>query len=232
MRAQGTEPTLLTLGTSVEGRDIELYLFNSLNSDDPPPLRLEVLFIGVFHGDEPISGQLLQRFVETLETQASVGVVPVLNPDGLCRHQRMNARGVDLNRNFPTKNWSKEHDDLTYFPGDAPGSEAETQVVIELIKKYSPRKIVTVHSPYKVINYDGPAKALAEAMALENSYKIVDHIGYPTPGSFGTYAGIERQIPTITLELPEDETFSVVWADNKDALMTAITTPISTKPVQ
>ena len=29
-------------------------------------------------------------------------------------------------------------------------------------------------------------------------------IGYPTPGSFGTWAGVEKKIPTITLELDEE----------------------------
>ena len=35
-------------------------------------------------------------------------------------------------------------------------------------------------------------------------YPVEASIGYPTPGSFGTWAGIERNIPTITLELDEE----------------------------
>ena len=40
-------------------------------------------------------------------------------------------------------------------------------------------------------------------MAKQNNYDVVPDIGYPTPGSFGTYTGIERNVPVITLELPE-----------------------------
>ncbi len=216
-----------TVGHSVENRPITLHLFNA-----DPNTAIDTLFIGVFHGDEGISGQLLERFVENIETNVAVGVIPVLNPDGLAKENRVNAHNVDLNRNFPTKNWSPEHEEDIYFPGESPASEPETQVVIELIKKHQPQKIITVHSPYKVINFDGPAEALANAMSKESSYKVVSHIGYPTPGSFGTYAGIERKIPTITLELPEDEKFEAVWHDNKKALIAAINTPIATKPVQ
>ena len=36
------------------------------------------------------------------------------------------------------------------------------------------------------------------------NYPIEESIGYPTPGSFGTWAGIEKSILTITLELDEE----------------------------
>ena len=36
------------------------------------------------------------------------------------------------------------------------------------------------------------------------NYPTESSIGYPTPGSFGTWAGVERDIPTITLELDEE----------------------------
>ncbi len=230
-----SKSTPLTVGHSVENRPIPLYLFSGVEPNDDTTQRLDTLFIGVFHGDEGISGELLNRLLTSLQTMPpakAVGVVPVLNPDGLIKNNRVNAHGVDLNRNFPTRNWSEKHEDPTYFPGDSPGSEPETQVVIKLIEQYQPRKIITVHSPYQVINYDGPAEALAIAMAEGNGYPVVSDIGYPTPGSFGTYAGIERNIPAITLELPEDEPLETVWVKNEAALLAAITTRISTNPIQ
>ena len=59
-------------------------------------------------------------------------------------------------------------------------------------------------SPYKVVNYDGPAKEIAEKFSEIIRYPAEGSIGYPTPGSFGTYCGVERNIPTITLELDEE----------------------------
>ena len=76
--------------------------------------------------------------------------------------------------------------------------------------------IVTLHEPYKIVNYDGPAKEIAEKFSQITGYKTEESIGYPTPGSFGTYCGIERNIPTITLELPEKEDKELLWNTNKE----------------
>ena len=138
--------------------------------------------------------------------------IPCLNPDGMQLGQRTNANGVDLNRNFPTKNWGENHGDnatcddaeTAYYGGTSGGSEIETQFLIDTIREFKPNKILTLHAPYKVVNYDGPAKELAEKISTIINYPVEASIGYPTPGSFGTYAGVERQVPTITLELDEE----------------------------
>lgn len=176
------------------------------------------LIIGVFHGTEPQGKFLIEKYLEKFPNN-SLLFIPCLNPDGMQLGTRTNANGVDLNRNFPTKNWGEDgskaffhslENDVNpsksirdYFGGKLAGSEIETQFVMEIIEEYKPKSILTLHSPYKVVNYDGPAKDLAEKISEIIKYPVEASIGYPTPGSFGTYAGIERQIPTITLELDE-----------------------------
>ncbi|MGE0201587.1 MAG: M14 family zinc carboxypeptidase [Candidatus Melainabacteria bacterium] len=219
------------LGRSVEGRDIPWTWYGAAPQPGQP---LETLMIGVFHGDEGIAGELLLRLQQALELLAGqndpalagiklpFAILPVFNPDGLARLTRQNANGVDLNRNYPTNNWVKENEGEIYFSGNAAASEPETRIMIEILEKHPPAKIITVHSPYKVINWDGPAEALAQRMSALSGYPAVADIGYPTPGSFGTYVGTERRIPTITLELPEDEPLADVWADNREALLAAL----------
>ena len=134
--------------------------------------------------------------------------IPCLNPDGMQLGKRTNANGVDLNRNFPTKNWGEDtslagSNPSEYYGGESAGSEVETQFVMNVIEEYKPERILTLHAPYKVVNYDGPAKEWAEEISKIIEYPVEESIGYPTPGSFGTYCGIERNIPTITLELDE-----------------------------
>ena len=137
--------------------------------------------------------------------------IPCLNPDGLQLNRRTNANNVDINRNFPTKNWgNNEGDNATcddettnYFGGKSAGGEIETRFLIDTINKYTPSLVMTIHAPYKVVNYDGPAKEIAEKISDIIKYPVEASIGYPTPGSFGTWAGVERNIPTITLEVDE-----------------------------
>ena len=59
-------------------------------------------------------------------------------------------------------------------------------------------------------------------MSAKNHYPTTAAIGYPTPGSLGSYAGIDKKIPMITLELPRNLPGDQAWAQNKDALLAAI----------
>jgi protein MpaA len=62
-------------------------------------------------------------------------------------------------------------------------------------------------------------------MSKHNGYPPAATMGYPTPGSLGSYAGIDRQIPMITLELPRDAPGDQAWRENREALLAAIAQP-------
>ena len=170
--------------------------------------RPKVLVIGVFHGDEPQGKFLIEKYYET-HKNTNLLLLPCLNETGYQKGTRKNSNGVDLNRNFPTKNWELTNIEDDYFGGNSPASEEETKFVINVVEKYSPKLILTLHAPYKIVNYDGgeDARVISEKISGIIGYPVEKSIGYPTPGSFGTWAGIERKIPTITLEL--DETVDV-----------------------
>ncbi len=160
-----------------------------------------ILVIGVFHGDEPQGKFLIENYLK--HNDSSLLFIPCLNPDGLAQNIRTNANGVDLNRNFPTENWELTEKN-EFFGGTAPASERETKFLVNIIEKYKPRLILTLHAPFKVVNYDGDAEYIAQKISKIIRYPVEANIGYPTPGSFGTFAGIENKIPTITLELDEE----------------------------
>ncbi len=170
------------------------YLGNKNNPD--------VIVIGVFHGDEPQGEYLINQYLQT-KNNTNLLFIPRLNSNDT----RVNKRGVDLNRNFPTKNWELSENN-EYFGGISPASEEETRFVIDTIEKYSPKVILTLHAPYKLVNYDGAKNdfdlEIVKKISQIMNYPIEESIGYPTPGSFGTWAGIERGILTITLELDEE----------------------------
>ena len=184
------------VGRSVEGRPITGERLGT------GPTQL--LLFGGIHGDEPASVTLCERFLAATvahELDGAVLVVPALNPDGLLRATKDNARGVDLNRNFAARSWKAEHPP-GYFPGSAPLSEPEAAVLAALVDDLSPRVIVAVHQPFRCVNWDGPAESLANQMSAACGYPAVASVGYPTPGSFGAAYGIDRAVSVITFELP------------------------------
>jgi len=209
------------LGRSVEGRRIKAWVRRGQSASN-------VLVLGGMHGDEPKSVYVAQRLIDELVADSSTGknvgwvVVPIVNPDGYERRRRRNARNVDLNRNFPTRNWKIGSPRSRMYGGPKPASEPETRLVIKLVERYRPACIITIHSISKrrfCNNYDGPGRAIARLMSRHNGYPVTANIGYPTPGSFGTWAGAERGIRTITLELPSHESAVRCWAANRAAIL-------------
>lgn len=224
----------LVVGRSTEGRALVAHEFFRGDRGSASGL----LVLGGMHGDEPKSiyvvEQLLRElrgrpneYVDTSERRNTVWtapwvLMPMVNPDGCERRTRRNARKVDLNRNFPTKNWEAGDSRSRMFGGFKPASEPETKAVMRLIERVRPAVIVTIHSINRnrfCNNYDGPGRKVARLLAKYNKYPVTSTIGYPTPGSFGTWAGVERGIPTITLELPSHHSSRRCWEDNREALL-------------
>jgi murein peptide amidase A len=198
--------TQVSLGLSVQQRPIVGYYAGAALA-----APLEWLWVGAFHGDEPQSALLLDALLTQLTLPPNVLVIPIFNPDGLAQGTRVNANGVDLNRNYPTQTFDAVSNVGThYFGGHTPASEPETQAMIALIERYQPKGIVSVHTPYRFINYDGPAEHWAQVLQQHTGYPIEPDMGYPTPGSFGNWAGVERGIPVITLELPDNEPMATI----------------------
>lgn len=151
-------------------------------------------------------------------------VAPLVNPDSFFKISptRTNARGIDVNRNFPTIDWLKDarkmwatkyKRDKRRNPGLSPISEPEVVFQVNLIKRYSPDKIISVHAPLSLLDYDGPNTIVtsgvdgtkANELLIQISQEAKDYRieNYPFfPGSLGNWAGKERDIPTYTLELP------------------------------
>jgi hypothetical protein len=150
--------------------------------------------------------------------------MPTVNPDGLLEGQarRQNFHDVDLNRNFPSQDWhlraAKHWKETTgsnprRYPGEAPGSEPEVRWLVSQIRSFDPDVIVSVHAPFHLLDFDGPAEAPERIGELH-----LHQLGV-YPGSLGNYAGIDLGIPVVTLELPaagtmpSDEQIVTMWTD-------------------
>ena len=160
------------------------------------------------HGDEPEGVNLAQITLEWLKKNTAATkdwvLIPDINPDGSKNNQRTNSRGVDLNRNFPSRNWSTEHKEPRYYPGPSAMSEAEVKALVELVEQIRPTVIVHCHSWNPCIVISGPEQhPIARALAKSSGYELKPDIGYPTPGSLGDWGWIEKKIPVICIEEAE-----------------------------
>ena len=185
------------LGKSTEGRPIRGRRFGGQG--------VGLLVFGGIHGDESATVEasiaLASHLMGGRLLATPVWLLPAVNPDGVVRGSKNSARDVDLNRNFPALSFTTAHAP-GYFPGPAPLSEPETRVIADLLAREPIGAVVAVHAPFACINYDGPAAAWAEAVATACGWPARGDIGYPTPGSLGSWLGIDRGVPVLTLELP------------------------------
>ena len=202
-REQGTlqwEPT--NYGLSHLGIPLEVWR---------PTSGCKVLIHAGIHGEEGETTVALSRALRLIsDPSPHCAVVLAANPDGLIRGTRGNARGVDLNRNFPTGDWSPKpvlhrstmdaSREVALSPGSRPGSEPETTALISLIHELKPETVVALHAPLACIDDDelGP---LAHWLSEKTGLPLVSDVGYPTPGSFGTWGG-EQGLGVVTYEFP------------------------------
>ncbi|MGD8700155.1 MAG: murein tripeptide amidase MpaA [Gemmatimonadales bacterium] len=177
------------------------------------------LIFAAIHGEEPETTFALSRALRRLsEPSPHCAVVLAANPDGLIRGTRGNARGVELNRNFPASDWQpdpvphrstlEDPRDVLLSPGPHPGSEPETQALIGLIEELKPATVVALHAPLACID-DPKASPLGRWLAERTGLPLVEDVGYPTPGSFGSW-GADRGLTVITYEFPLANTDELV----------------------
>lgn len=206
------------IGTSVKGLPIHAFVHGS--GDEV------VLLMASIHGNEAVGTPLLNRLREYLQLHPeylvgrTVVIIPEANPDGMLSGTRYNANGVDLNRNYPAANRvdSKRNGKAL--------SEPETVGLYEYINRVKPKRVVSIHQPFGLIDYDGPGKQLAEMMSAVCDMPV-KKLG-ARAGSMGAYMGEELGIPIITVEflrsadkLSDEE----MWAKYHEMLLVSIVYP-------
>lgn len=202
-----------SIGSSVQGRSITGYRFGSGATT--------ILVVGGMHGDEKSSVRTLTSFVDDLEqyysaipSDKTVIVIPNTNPDGFSASTRTNSNNVDLNRNFPTFNWTSG----VYMPrnvflelggGSSPLSEPESSALANYTSRISPRLVLTFHATGRAVfaNDAGDSKALADIYAERSGFSSFSNSGsdtffsYPTTGEYEDWIRDKLGLPALLVEL-------------------------------
>lgn len=222
----------LTSGLSVLGQPIKAYR-STIDAK-----KYLYLIAGV-HGDEVEGAYVLEKLFEFLRNQNHYAlpliVVPIVNIDGFAKKTRINHNGVDLNRNMPTQDWQSTMTEPKYNPGREPLSEPENQFLNSLFFKFPPGFILSFHSWKPILNYNGNCRDIAEYISKYNQYPLDDDIGYPTPGSLGTYGPEKLECPVLTFECPllsSGITLEKVWQENQEALINLMGSELIRKKIE
>jgi len=176
-----------------------------------PAGRGTPLVFAAIHGSEPETTVSLSAALRTLAApELRCAVVLALNPDGLLRGTRGNAAGIDLNRNFPSRDWERrtvvhhwtsETGQVTELhTGAAPASEPEAGALMALVERLAPPWVLAVHAPIGAVLEPDPTP-LGRALVARTGLRALRGVSYPVPGAFETWAR-ERGLRATTLELP------------------------------
>jgi len=141
--ASQTGTPRVVLGRSLEGRPVLAYELG-----DPASLR-KVLVVGCIHGNECAGIAILDRLRRLGALSGTdLWLVPDANPDGHAVGTRGNARGVDLNRNFP---WRWRPLSGAHYSGAGPASERETRIATSLILRLRPTITIWFHQHLNMV---------------------------------------------------------------------------------
>jgi predicted deacylase len=203
------------IGYSVEGKPLKVYTFGKGEHE-------RLLVAGIHGGDEwntiTLANQLIRHLNQNpnaIPDDITLFILPNLNPDGEIRahnkYGRLNHNGVDLNRNFPV-NWQMDWERggcWNYLPtsgGTGPGSEPETQALMNFIEGHNLQALISYHSAALGIfpgglPWDPDSTRLAQSIAEVSSYPFppID-TGCMYSGTLADYA-VSKEIAAVDLEL-------------------------------
>lgn len=251
---------LRSIGRSLNDRHLWVMEISD-NVGNNEPGEPDIKYIGNMHGDETVGREILIRLIVHLTDEyrnnntrvidlvdnTRIFIMPSMNPDGFELGIRGNARGVDLNRDFP--------DRFRDTKGSLSGRQPETAAIMRWSNDYDFVLSANMHGGSLVANYPWDADGRSEydmprysaapddklfrhlATTYANSHTTMhSSIEFPNGITNGAhwyllYGGMQdwnyawHGDCDLTLELgdekcPLDSQLERYWTENQEALLT------------
>jgi len=140
------------LGRSAEGRPVLLTRVGDADA------ARRVLVVGAVHGNEPAGRAVVRELRRgAAPAGAQLWLIHDLNPDGAAAGTRQNARGVDLNRNFPDRWRAQGRPFDVNHSGARPLSEPESSLAARLIRRLRPDVTIWYHQALSLVDISSGA---------------------------------------------------------------------------
>lgn len=186
-----------------------------------------VLVIAGLSGVEPSGPALADYFAAFLRrhpeivVQSSVTIVHAINPDGLIARTAFNRRGVELDRNFATRDWVRGQQTQAVLTGPTAGSEPESQLVTQLIAQTQPELLIVLGGSPRTPQLSATSTARESIRLVEEftNWPVADWPAAERPGALLTLAE-ERGLPAVLVQLPFDQRSAGLWSAGVRALAT------------
>lgn len=194
----------VVLGWSAQGRPIVAWHRWRPGAGGARPL----LVVGSMHGDERAGHRVVRALRKRpLPPGSDLWLVRTLNPDGAAARTRTNARGVDLNHNFPGR-WQRSARGSVTWSGPAPASEPETAAVMAFVRSRQPWTTVVLHQPlYGVDSYRAKSPRLVRGLAAATGLPVRSFdCGGMCHGTFTDWLNARTPGRAVTVEPGRDPT--------------------------
>ena len=223
-KIQTDEPLTVSLKWSARFRSTQGRPIEVTRIGDGPR---HVVVLASLHGNETQSLSLVTSLAKHLAENPdelsgqSVLIIRTPNPDALRAGTAYNARGVDLNRNFPSNNWKQ----LPQNRGGARvGSEVETRALVKMLEEFRPELVIHVKDTKdaSIVNAEGNIRDKSEAIARDHNWKDAKGLGQLTSGSLEHYCNTRLKCPCLTMLAHRETTPEDAWQLYQPVLVSAL----------
>jgi hypothetical protein len=213
------------IGSSIRGKPIEAATFGAGTR--------RIYVIAGMQGDESEGPRLAPQLPDELLaisglSNVTIRIVRNMNPDASATKSRTNIRGVDLSRNWPSKDFRADTG-----TGSRAASELEINAVLADMTKFKPDLVISLRSSSRgasEVRFEGPGLLSGQAFVRgarqqDPKWRLVPPSETTLPGSIESLVGRDWKKPILSVEYYRGRELEVSTKATRDGLLAIASLP-------